>query len=490
MTAWDHGLALQQLCDYLRSLQTRVDGPVVIGLDGRSGSGKSTLAAQVVTALGDATVSVIEGDEFYGGGSATSWDLRSAEEKVARAMDWRRQDDVLRQLRLAGHASWYPFDWEASDWDADQVPLSAERRSCSATAIVILEGAYTCRPELHGHLDGTVLLDPPRAVRREQLRRREGDEYRSDWEGRWAEAEDLYFDTVMPPSSFNLVLDGSPLVLQRSRPLSDAARRRLANPSAPEPVQRPALDRHDEVASWRQAVHDIWGEDTKVGEPAHRRRSIGGVDVLESGPADAPVVVYAHGGGFCLGSAATSIPITARLATHLRIVSVDYRLAPEWPHPAALDDLLAVCEVVGKRGRFALAGDSAGAWLALRAAAARDRSARPVALALLSPYLPPLPDSDPVAAPLIDAYFDSHPSSERQPIVDPTLPPTLVQLGEQEPASAAEHLVNDLRNHGVEATAVRYRDMWHTWHYHRDLPEADDALLEAGEWLRQQLGAA
>ncbi len=58
-----------------------------------------------------------------------------------------------------------------------------------------------------------------------------------------------------------------------------------------------------------------------------------------SGPADAPVtVVYLHGGGYALGSAGVAAPITARLARSLRVVSVDYRLAPEHPYPAALDD--------------------------------------------------------------------------------------------------------------------------------------------------------
>jgi dephospho-CoA kinase len=53
-----------------------------------------------------------------------------------------------------------------------------------------------------------VLLDVPRATRRERLLQREGERYRAEWEARWSEAEDLYFESLLPPGSFDLVLDG------------------------------------------------------------------------------------------------------------------------------------------------------------------------------------------------------------------------------------------------------------------------------------------
>ncbi len=59
--------------------------------------------------------------------------------------------------------------------------------------VVMLEGAYSARPELHDLLDPHVLLDVPTEVRRHQLLEREGDEYRTDWETRWSTAEDHYF---------------------------------------------------------------------------------------------------------------------------------------------------------------------------------------------------------------------------------------------------------------------------------------------------------
>jgi uridine kinase len=183
----------------------------VVGIDGRSGGGKSTLAVAVAARLPadhGLTVTVIEGDEFYAGGSSATWDARTAEEKADLVIDWRRQRVVLESLLVEGVAEWRPFDWEADDWDADEVPLLDRAVGATAADVVILEGAYSCRPELHDLVDLLVLLDPPAERRRRQLLEREGDEYRADWEGRWGEAEDHYFGVVMPPERFHLVLGG------------------------------------------------------------------------------------------------------------------------------------------------------------------------------------------------------------------------------------------------------------------------------------------
>lgn len=188
-------------------------GPIFVALDGRSGAGKSTLAAAVTEQLhkpgpaaSPVTVTVIEGDQFYAGGSAQSWDNRPPAELVDRVIDWRRQRAVLQQLRSEGEATWFPFDWEAEDWDADDVPLRRDPVRSAIASVVVLEGAYSARPELHDLVDLRVLLDIPSGVRRRQLLEREGEEYRSDWEARWSAAEDHYFAVVMPPARFDLVL--------------------------------------------------------------------------------------------------------------------------------------------------------------------------------------------------------------------------------------------------------------------------------------------
>jgi uridine kinase len=180
--------------------------PLIVALDGRSGAGKSTLAASVVDGVALAgsppgRMSVIDGDDFYAGGSGAFWDRMSAAEKVAHVIDWRRQHEVLGRLREGRAATWHPFDWEAFDGRRSDTALR-----CPPSAVVLLEGAYSARPELADVLDLTILLDTPEPVRRERLIAREGEAYRDEWTARWHEAEELFFGSIRPPSSFDLVV--------------------------------------------------------------------------------------------------------------------------------------------------------------------------------------------------------------------------------------------------------------------------------------------
>jgi uridine kinase len=199
------------LVDRLRREVSIQSVPLFVGLDGRSGAGKSTIAEVIADVFYQATpnhreVTVIDGDQFYAGGSAEAWDRHSPSEKAAGVIDWRRQRRVLRQLRQRGVAEWYPFDWAAPDWDTDPVPLAGQPNFAEAGSIVLLEGAYSCRPELHDLLDLRVLLEVPREIRRRQLLQREGADYRAAWEARWSAAEDHYFGAVMTPDRFDVVL--------------------------------------------------------------------------------------------------------------------------------------------------------------------------------------------------------------------------------------------------------------------------------------------
>ena len=172
--------------------------------------GKSTLAAAVVASLGAAdppvAAVVVDGDGFYAGGTAARWDRRTAQEKADQVIDWRRQRAVLEGLRDWGVATWHPFDWDSDDWDRDPPPFTDLPTTVEAAPVVLLEGAYSCRPELHHLLDLRVLVEAPAEVRRARLVAREGGEYHADWDARWAEAEAHYFGTVMPPDRFDLVV--------------------------------------------------------------------------------------------------------------------------------------------------------------------------------------------------------------------------------------------------------------------------------------------
>ena len=78
--------------------------------------------------------------------------------------------------------------------------------TCPPGRVVILDGAYSARPELAHLLDLRVMLEVPTRVRRRRLRRREGEHYRAEWKARWALAEEHYFERVMPPEAFDLVI--------------------------------------------------------------------------------------------------------------------------------------------------------------------------------------------------------------------------------------------------------------------------------------------
>ncbi|MQY28630.1 alpha/beta hydrolase fold domain-containing protein [Nocardia aurantia] len=125
------------------------------------------------------------------------------------------------------------------------------------------------------------------------------------------------------------------------------------------------------------------------GRPAER--------VTSDRPAAAGAVLYLHGGGYTIGSPATHRSLAAHLARDLRrpVYLPDYRLAPEHPYPAALDDAeAAFLELLGSGfapENLVVAGDSAGGGLALALAERlRDEHGiRPAALGLIAPWADP-----------------------------------------------------------------------------------------------------
>ena len=110
--------------------------------------------------------------------------------------------------------------------------------------------------------------------------------------------------------------------------------------------------------------------------------------------ADDAVVLYLHGGGYCIGSLATHRPLAGRiaLASGCRVVTLDYRLAPEHPFPAAVDDACAAYRDLLAGGsaphRLAVAGDSAGGGLAVALLLALRAAGTPLpaAAVCLSPW--------------------------------------------------------------------------------------------------------
>lgn len=152
-------------------------------------------------------------------------------------------------------------------------------------------------------------------------------------------------------------------------------------------AQYPAHAATLDIAGQR-AVYDRMARAFHRGRPAGvavADRSLGGVPCRLYTPAagSAATVVYLHGGGFVVGGLESHDDICAELAaaTECRVVSADYRLAPEHPHPAAFDDALAATRAVAAAfpGPLVMAGDSAGGNLAAAVSHAARRAGPPVA---------------------------------------------------------------------------------------------------------------
>jgi monoterpene epsilon-lactone hydrolase len=225
-------------------------------------------------------------------------------------------------------------------------------------------------------------------------------------------------------------------------------------------------------------------------------------------------VLYLHGGGFTNGSAATH----RTLATHLAATSgavvhlLDYRLAPEHPFPAALDDALAAYRELRERTdrpeRTVLAGDSAGGWLTLTAALRlRDEgSALPAALALISPWLDlsGADRRDDLVDPMLQPAWLARCAAQfapgrdlRAPELHPLaadlggLPPMVVQVGSREILLAeAVRLAELARAAGVPVDLRRFDGMWHVFQVSAgSVRESTTAVTALGEALAAHLSA-
>lgn len=277
--------------------------------------------------------------------------------------------------------------------------------------------------------------------------------------------------------------------------LSTAAEARLAAMSAGAGDDLPMPDVNDlaAIGVWRAAQHDAWGEGAEPGETEHSPTTIAGIDCRVAGPEKAPKVLHLHAGGFSLGSPGTDIPITARLAKHLRVVSVDYRLAPEHPFPAAVEDSLTVYEALtAASGPLGISGISAGGNLAVQVA--WHATTAPRAIALMCPHI----DFGGGHRPLLPheaAYLAGHSPGDLAAAPAAAdfgrlaaLPPMLIQASSAEPMWAdIDRFASRAADAGARVTQQTWQDLWHAWHYHRELPEAHHAVDVAADWLVEQL---
>lgn len=226
-------------------------------------------------------------------------------------------------------------------------------------------------------------------------------------------------------------------------------------------------------------------------------------------------VLYLHGGGYVTGSPRTHRGLTSRLARAARVcVAVpEYRLAPEHPHPAAVDDALAAYNGLLAQGippnKIIIAGDSAGGGLSL-ALALRLKLAplpQPAGIVLLSPFTDCTFSGTSMNAPeqkewmltrrFINAAAKHYVADQdpRQPTVSPLfadltgLAPLFVQVGTDEVLlDDSTRLAQAATRQGVAVTLQIWPRLWHVWQLHGgQIPEADRAIAAMAEFVHGRL---
>ena len=179
--------------------------PILIALDGGSGSGKSTLALMLQGVLGAA---LVQSDDFFAAQiPEAEWDAYSIEQRARDGIDWRRlKTEALEPLLAGKSARWHPFDFEAGLRSDGTYGMCADYVECEPADIILLDGAYSARPELADLVTLSVLVDVPVAVRHVRLAAREEGGFLAAWHTRWDAPEAYYFSQIRPPASFDLVV--------------------------------------------------------------------------------------------------------------------------------------------------------------------------------------------------------------------------------------------------------------------------------------------
>lgn len=227
------------------------------------------------------------------------------------------------------------------------------------------------------------------------------------------------------------------------------------------------------------------------------------------------VLLYLHGGGYVTGSPASHRHLAAAIseAASVAVFSADYRLAPEHPFPAAVDDAVAAYEGLLDSGipaaKIAIAGDSAGGGLTIATlVAARDKGLpMPACAVAISPwadlsqggesYRARLKRDPMITKPGLDAMAAAYlgAASAKTPLASPLfadlkgLPPLLIQVGSEEALhDDSMQLKTRADTAGVDVSAESWGGMVHVWHiFHPILSEGRDAVARIGAFVKTHL---
>lgn len=232
--------------------------------------------------------------------------------------------------------------------------------------------------------------------------------------------------------------------------------------------------------------------------------------------ADDRVVVYCHGGGYVVGSMHSHRKVAGHIASAAgcRALVLDYRRAPEFPHPAQCEDAVRAYRWLLAQGidggHVATCGDSAGGGLSTSMVLSlRDAGDElPAAIMPLSPWydmegkgetLDTRADLDvlvqrEILVGMAEMFLGGGPPTD--PLANPLhadpedLPPMLIQVGDHETLlDDAQRFTDRAEAAGVDVTLEVDPEMQHVFHFMAGrAPEADDAIARLGSWVRPKLG--
>lgn len=283
---------------------------------------------------------------------------------------------------------------------------------------------------------------------------------------------------------------------------------------------KPRQDPNAPIAELRKAVDDVARLFPRPPRGVRlEATSVATRDALWLGAPNADTnraILFLHGGGYVSGTIAMYQDLARRLSAEAgaRVLLLDYRLAPEHPFPAAVDDAVAGYRHLLALGfspsKLAIAGDSAGGGLTVATLIALREAGEPMPSAawVISPWtdlayrgasLISNRDADPmIRADVIGAvarwYLGSaHPES---PLASPLyaelhgLPPTLIHVGSTEVLlDDSLRLLDRLRAHGTPADMRIYPDLPHVFHLFAPyVRESRAAIREAGAYLTARMG--
>ncbi|MEJ2172823.1 MAG: alpha/beta hydrolase [Woeseiaceae bacterium] len=233
------------------------------------------------------------------------------------------------------------------------------------------------------------------------------------------------------------------------------------------------------------------------------------------GAARDKALLYLHGGAYVMGNCSTHRQLASHIARAAGVPAVlpEYRLAPEHPFPAAVNDAIAAYRALLAMGfspeDIVIAGDSAGGGLSMSMLLAlRDAGdALPRAACLLSPWLDLAGSGEsmrtragrdpwfrPEFLPLISRYYCDE-TELRNPLVSPVyanlsnLPPLYIQVGDDELLlSDSTRIAEAARSAGVDVELEVWPDMWHVFQaFMHQVPESRKAIRKIGAYMRRAL---